>query len=78
MITVYTGPGCVYCVHVKKYLTGKGVTFEEKNINEPGVIDEIMRLTGFMSVPVTTNGKSVSQGWNPSKLVEIIEEDKNV
>lgn len=75
MITVFTGPNCAYCVMVKKYLKMKGVEFQERDVNEPGVVDEILRTTGFMSVPVTTNGKSVVQGWNPGRLAELIEED---
>lgn len=76
MITVYSGPNCASCAMVKKFLNMKEVRFQEKSVNDPGVVDEIIRLTGFMSVPVITNGKSVSQGWNPAQLTEIINQEK--
>lgn len=78
MITVYSGPDCASCMMAKKFLKMKQVEFQEKSINEPGVMEEIRSLTGLMTVPVITNGKSVSQGFNAGRLIELIREDQDV
>ncbi len=73
-ITIYTTNTCAYCVMVKKWLTTKGQTYQEVNLDEkPELRQEVISLSGQMAVPVTvvTNDsgqQDVTVGWNPGKL----------
>lgn len=58
---------------VKQFLTLKGRDFEVINLDEnPERQAEAFALSGALTVPVTTDGKSVVVGWNPGKLVSLL------
>lgn len=69
---IYTTKTCAYCPMVKKYLTSKGVEFEERNAEDPEVGEEALRISGAMTVPITVIGSSVIVGWNVSQLAEAV------
>ena len=53
-ITIFTTNTCAYCVMVKKYLTNKGIGYEEVNLDQnPERQAEAQRLSGALTVPVT-------------------------
>lgn len=57
---------------VKQFLTMKGKQYEEINLDDnPERQAEALRISGAMTVPVTTDGSSVVVGWNPGKLVSL-------
>lgn len=73
MLKIYTTSTCNPCKMVKQFLDSKGAKYETIVLDEqPEKVDELMALTGQMSVPVTTDGKSVVVGWSPSKLVALL------
>jgi glutaredoxin 3 len=47
-VTVYATPFCVYCVGAKRYLTKRGIAFDEVRINimSPGSRDRIEAASG--------------------------------
>lgn len=70
--TIYTTSTCSYCTQVKKFLTHKGVSYEEKNADDPTIRDEAIQVSGAMTVPITViNGQTIV-GWQPAKLVQAI------
>lgn len=77
-ITIYTTNNCAYCVMVKKYLTMKGMTYEEINVEQyPDRRQEAITLSGAMTVPVTVITKvddtqQVTVGYNPSSLASAL------
>lgn len=72
MIKIYTTNTCAYCKLVKQFLTLKGKDFEVINLDErPEMQAEAMAISGAMTVPVTTDGKSVVIGWNPGRLMSL-------
>ncbi len=80
-ITIYTTSTCAYCDMVKKWLTGKGLTFDVINMDEqPEVRQKIIEMSGAMTVPVTivedatdpTAPKNITVGWNPAKLASAV------
>lgn len=77
-ITIYTTNNCAYCVMVKKYLTMKGMTYEEINVEQhPERRQEAITLSGAMTVPVTVVTKvddtqQVTVGYNPSSLASAL------
>lgn len=73
MITVYTTKTCAYCPLVKKYLEAKGIEYEAIDVTENAEKrEELLSLTGMMSVPVTTKGKDFVVGFQPSLLQKLI------
>lgn len=77
-ITIFTTNTCAYCQMVKRYLSGKGVTYEEVNLDEdPSRQAEAMELSGTMTVPVTIvtkqdESKQVIIGYNLSQLAPAV------
>jgi glutaredoxin len=78
-ITIYTTNTCAYCVMVKRWLKGKGLSFKEVNLeDQPERQAEMMQLSGQMAVPVTVvadkdiDYTNVTIGWNPAKLAAAI------
>ncbi len=71
---IYTTSTCAYCETVKKYLTGKGVSYVVMDADQPEIREEAMRISGAMTVPVTKIGESVIVGWQPAELAKAIRE----
>lgn len=73
-ITIYTTNTCAYCVMVKKFLTAKGQTYEEVNLDQdPARQQEALELSGGLTVPVTVVTKEddtqqVIVGYNLAQL----------
>ncbi len=72
-IKVYTSDTCVYCHKAKDYLNEKGVKFEEKNITKDMESRKELISKGFMGVPVIMVNDEIIQGFDKSKLDELLE-----
>ena len=68
-VKVYSTPTCPYCVRVKAYLKQKNIDFVNIDVSgDETAIDEMVKLTGQMGVPVVVvDGKSVV-GFDKSKI----------
>lgn len=77
-VTIYTTNTCAYCVMVKKWLSAKGHSYEEVNLDtNPERQAEAMQLSGAMTVPVTVVTKQddtqeVVVGFNLSRLAPAV------
>lgn len=77
-ITIYTTNTCAYCVMVKKYLSGKGLSYQVINLDEqPEKQADALRLSGALTVPVTVvtkqdDTKEVVVGFNLAKLAPAV------
>ena len=77
-ITIFTTNTCSYCVMVKKYLTTKGHTYQEVNLDtNPERQKEAFELSGALTVPVTVvtkddNSREVIVGYNLAKLAPAV------
>jgi len=67
-VTVYSAPWCPYCVALEKKLTSMDVDFTYKNVDEPGVREEMNAKTdNNQTIPVLFVGE---QYWvNPDARV---------
>lgn len=65
MPVVYTQPNCPPCNAVKRWLTARGVDYEEKPATENL---EYLASLGARSAPVVVQGTKVVQGFNPVEL----------
>lgn len=73
MITIYKTPSCAYCPMVQKLYTNKGIDYKVVDIeNDTAIRQELLEITGAMTVPITTDGKKYVIGWQPRQLLELI------
>lgn len=77
-ITVFTTNTCTYCAMVKKWLDGKGVSYNTVNLDEkPEMQKEIYAKSGALTVPVTLIEKEDGQedvviGFNLPRLASAV------
>lgn len=77
-VTIFTTNTCAYCGMVKKYLTAKGVGYEEVNLDQnPERQAEAQKISGVLSVPVTVvtkqdDSREVIIGYNLAKLAPAV------
>lgn len=77
-VTIFTTNTCGYCQMVKKYLSAKGIGYEEVNLDEhPHRQAEAISLSGAMTVPVTVvtkddDSQEVIVGYNLAKLAPAV------
>lgn len=77
-ITIFTTNTCAYCVMVKKYLSSKGIGYEEVNLDQnPERQAEALQLSGALTVPVTVitkedDSREVVIGYNLAKLAPAV------
>ncbi len=77
-VTIFTTNTCAYCVMVKKYLSAKGVGYDEVNLDQnPERQAEAMALSGVTTVPVTVitqqdDSRDVVVGYNLAKLAPAV------
>lgn len=71
-IKIYTSTTCSHCHAAKDYLDEKGQIYEEKNVSiDPQAKKELIDM-GFMGVPIIMVDDVVIQGFNKSKLDELL------
>ncbi|WP_040948643.1 glutaredoxin family protein [Gorillibacterium massiliense] len=70
---VYTSTYCGYCKQLKSFLTDRGVTVHERNIDTDDKFAEELVGLGYSSVPVTVIGEEKVLGFNAIKLNRILE-----
>lgn len=77
-ITIFTTTTCAYCPMVKKFLSAKGMDYDEVNLDQnPERQAEALELSGALTVPITVvtkedDSKSVVVGYNLAKLAPAI------
>jgi glutaredoxin 3 len=77
-ITIFTTNTCAYCGMVKKWLTAKGMSYEEVNLDKnPERQAEALSISGAMTVPVTVvtkqdDSREVVVGFNLAKLAPAV------
>jgi glutaredoxin 3 len=77
-ITIYTTTTCAYCPMVKKWLSSKGLGYEEVNLDQnPDRQKEALEVSGALTVPVTVvtkadDSKEVVVGFNLAKLAPAV------
>lgn len=77
-ITIFTTNTCAYCGMVKKYLSAKGMSYDEVNLDQhPERQQEALEISGALTVPVTVvtkedDSREVVVGYNLSKLAPAV------
>jgi glutaredoxin-like YruB-family protein len=71
-IKIYTSNTCAYCTAAKEYMKEKGYEYEEKNISTDPEARKELISAGYMGVPIIFVDDQVFEGFNRSKLDEVL------
>ena len=70
-IIVYTSPSCLYCHNIKDFLNENKIEFEEIDLSQrQDMVDDFIKRTGQMAVPVTEIDGEMIMGFDIPKLKE--------
>lgn len=70
---IYTRTTCGPCRTVKYWFKSKNIAYEEKNVDEnPKLLDDIVKLSGMMVVPMVLIGETVVTGANIAQLSKLL------
>lgn len=73
-VIIYTTSRCLYCLMAKDYLTRKGVSFEERNVEEDqDSAREMILKSGQFGVPVIDINGKIIVGFRPKEIDEALE-----
>lgn len=68
-VKIYTTPTCAYCKAAKEYFKEKGVQYEEIDLaKNPDKVQELIQISGQMSVPIITVDGKVIVGFNKGAI----------
>jgi glutaredoxin 3 len=64
-VTIYTKPGCPYCMAAKDDFTRRGVQYEEHNVQaDPAALRRMLELNGGQRrVPTIVQGNKATVGF---------------
>ena len=79
-VVIYTKTYCPYCVHAKRLLSSKGVSFREENLEDrPEELRDLIERTGMRTVPqIFINGDLVGGYTELAALEQSGELDKKL
>lgn len=68
-VKVYSTPTCPYCIKLKEYLKQKSIDFANIDVSlDKSSLEEMVKLTGQMGVPVVTIDGNVIVGFDKTKI----------
>ncbi len=68
-VKVYSTPSCPLCKQLKKFLSEKGVEYQDINVaSDPAAAQEMIEKSGQMAVPVVDIGGTVIAGFDKKKI----------
>ena len=72
-IKVYSTPTCPHCHRAKDFLKGRAVEFEEIDVTtDRSRVEEMVKISGQMGVPVIVVGDEVIVGFDQARLEELL------
>ncbi|MFC1703251.1 glutaredoxin family protein [Candidatus Omnitrophota bacterium] len=72
-VKVYSTPTCPYCIKAKDYLNQKGVSYENIDVSsDRSKLDEMIKLSGQMGVPVIAVDKEVIVGFDQERIEKLL------
>ncbi len=71
-VVIYSSNTCGYCTMAKEYFNENNVEYTEKNVSTDLEARKDLMSKGFMGVPVIYVEDEVIQGFDKSKLDELL------
>jgi len=71
-ITIYTDQYSYFSDKLREWLKSHGFEYEEKDVKEPTVADELFQVSEQYAVPVIVVGKKVILGFDEKRLEELL------
>ena len=71
MIKIYSKPNCIKCEMAKRYLTNKGVEFQEIDVLEDDKALALLRDKGYAELPVVDVNGEFHTGFRPDVLSKV-------
>ena len=73
-VIMYTVPLWPHCFRAKRFLSGKGILFTEKNILFPKHLKEMRTVTDEVGVPVTIVGERTLTRFSSAEYEEVFKD----
>ena len=67
-IVIFSQPGCPTCQQVKAYLSGRGLSYEERDVSSDEAAFNELQERGYAATPLTVVGDVEILGMNRIKL----------
>ncbi|MDD5020490.1 MAG: glutaredoxin family protein [Candidatus Omnitrophica bacterium] len=68
-VKVFSTPTCPYCIRAKKYLSDKGIVFENVDVSgNEAALKEMIDISGQMGVPVVVIDGEVIVGFDQPRI----------
>ncbi|MBU1044977.1 MAG: glutaredoxin family protein [Candidatus Omnitrophica bacterium] len=72
-VKIYSTPTCPYCKKAKDYLSSKGISYQDIDVSSnKAAADEMVKLSGQMSVPVITIDNNIVKGFDKAKIDSLL------
>lgn len=76
-VIIYSTPSCTYCKMAKQYFAENNVAFVEKDVASDQVaLEEMLKKSGQMGVPVIDVNGSIVIGYNREELAKLLSPNK--
>ena len=72
MLTLYVKTGCGFCAKVLRAGEELGLTFKLKNINDPGVAEELIARGGKRQMPYLVDEERGKEMYESDDIVEYL------
>lgn len=73
MVKIYSTPTCVYCKTLKAYLADKKIEFQDIDVSkDEKQLQEMIKLSGQMGVPVVDIDGEVVVGFDKAKIDKLL------
>lgn len=72
MLTLYVKTGCPYCARVLEVGEGLGISFDKKNVADPGVVAELVKRGGKRQTPFLVSEEEGIALYGSDAIVEYL------
>lgn len=73
-VKVYSTSACPYCRMAKEYLNSRGVVFQDIDVaGDRSALEEMVKISGQMGVPVIVVDKEVVTGFDRDRLDALLQ-----
>ena len=77
-VEIYTTPSCEFCKQAKEYMKENEINYKDYDVKESAEKrQEMIEISGQMSVPVIVVDEDMMVGFDADKLEEMVKENFN-